>query len=129
MPAERRARVLVVDDQPLVARALTAQLRAMGLASLAVHDGELALAALAVSHFDLVISDVDMRPMTGLQLLAAMDTRGMHVPFMFLTGLARPDVLERARQCRFVRGVAEKPLFGAELAATVRRALVGPIGP
>lgn len=119
-------RILVVDDEPMVARSIALQLRVMGIEAVAVHGGEEALAALVTGSFDLVISDVDMYPMTGLGLLAAMEAQALRVPLVFLSGLPRTEVVAVAQTSALVRGVLQKPLVGPAFFAAIRAALAPP---
>jgi signal transduction histidine kinase/CheY-like chemotaxis protein len=83
-PAERR--VLVVDDEPLVGRALARLLRRRGWsATLAagVHD---ACRALATGTFDLVVSDYSMPDGTGLDVLRCAADAREAVPVILMTG-------------------------------------------
>ena len=62
-------RVLVVDDDPLLSRALAESLRAFGYEAVACTSGREALAALRGATFDLLLSDLVMPEMGGVELL------------------------------------------------------------
>jgi two-component system chemotaxis response regulator CheY len=67
--------VLVVDDSAAIRKILTRVLRQTGMAIQTIHeagDGQEALAQLAQHRVDLVLSDINMPKMDGLQLLAAL---------------------------------------------------------
>jgi two-component system, NtrC family, response regulator AtoC len=70
-PAERKtkARVLVADDEPGVRMALETALRLSGYSVAAAPDGETALAAGRASPFDLLLTDVYMPGISGLDLV------------------------------------------------------------
>ncbi len=63
------ARVLLVDDEMTILMVLQILLESAGHETVACNDGVQALALLGQSHFDLMISDVRMKPVDGLQLL------------------------------------------------------------
>ena len=67
--------VLVVDDSAAIRKILTRVLRQTGMAIQTIHeagDGEEALAVMAQHRIDLVLSDINMPKMDGLQLLASL---------------------------------------------------------
>ena len=120
----RRGRVLVVDDEPLVGRALVRMLSAH-------HDvvartsGESALELLRADRgFDVVLCDLMMPGMTGMQLhdLLAATAPDVAARMVFLTGGAFTDAarefLDRVANPRL-----EKPVDGASLREIVARAV------
>jgi two-component system chemotaxis response regulator CheY len=67
--------VLVVDDSAAIRKILTRVLRQTGMAIQTIHeagDGQEALALMAQHRIDLVLSDINMPKMDGLQLLASL---------------------------------------------------------
>lgn len=68
-PARGPARVLVVDDEPAIARMIDKRLRRDGYTCTVAGSGEEALGHLAAGDFDLVVTDVYMPGMTGLELV------------------------------------------------------------
>jgi len=87
------ARVLVVDDDPSVADAIDRTLRVRGHSTVVVHNGWDAIDAAKTQHPDLVILDIVMPGMDGIQvcrrLRADLDT--VHLPIIFLTARAMID--------------------------------------
>ena len=67
------ALVLIVEDDPLVGRAVAMLLRELGHAHAVVGDGVAALAFLRCESPDLVVLDVRMPGMSGLDVLRGMD--------------------------------------------------------
>jgi two-component system chemotaxis response regulator CheY len=67
--------ILVVDDSAAIRKILTRVLRQTGMAIQTIHeagDGQDALALMAQHRIDLVLSDINMPKMDGLQLLASL---------------------------------------------------------
>ena len=93
----RRPRALVVDDSITSRTLLKGILEAAGLAVTTSVDGSDALAMLDEFEFDIVISDVDMPQMTGLDLTAAIraDQRIADMPVVLVTSLATRQDRER----------------------------------
>ncbi len=68
MPATPSAKVLIVDDEPNIALAIEFLMQQQGYQTQKAHDGRQALAALAHFQPDLIILDVMMPHMDGLEL-------------------------------------------------------------
>ncbi|PYN32937.1 MAG: hypothetical protein DME01_20000 [Candidatus Rokuibacteriota bacterium] len=88
--ARATKRVLIVDDDLSIVRVLQ---DALGLfrhehtyAAQTAADGAEGLAALERGQFDLVLLDMYMPRMTGLELLTEMRRRGLQTPVLMLTG-------------------------------------------
>jgi two-component system response regulator AtoC len=93
-------RMLVVDDEPKMRRVLEFMLRSMGHEFDQASDGKEALAAVESGHFDLVITDLRMPRMDGLELLRELRKRGDDVPVIVLTAYG---TIESAVEARCVR--------------------------
>ena len=65
-----RGHVLVVDDEPVTARAFARMLTAAGYKVATACDGKVAAAALQVDAFDVVVSDLVMPEMDGIEAVA-----------------------------------------------------------
>ncbi len=77
--------LLIAEDDPILAEALVESLRASGYAVDRVADGAEADAALAAMSFDLVILDIGLPRMSGLQVLRRLRARKSTVPVLILT--------------------------------------------
>jgi DNA-binding NtrC family response regulator len=84
--ADPHARILLVEDEVNMARTLAKNLQRAGHhVEHAVH-GEAALERLAAGGFDIVVTDLKMPVMDGMQLLHVMHERGMSAAVVVLTG-------------------------------------------
>lgn len=82
-PEHRRARILVVDDDPVNRALLAHQLEALGYAHVdCASDGLEALNALIRDPYDLVVADLCMPVMDGPALVAALREHGIGVPVL-----------------------------------------------
>ena len=118
------ARVLVVDDDPLVRNTLEAMLFGRGYRVTTLGDPRRFWDVLEESPPDLVLLDVDMPHLTGIDLCRALrtDLRWAGVPVLFLTGHNDPETVERV----FAAGADDyvaKPVIGAELMTRVANRL------
>jgi two-component system response regulator AtoC len=77
--------MLLVDDEPKMRRVLDIMLRSMGHESEQASDGLEALAAIEAGNFDLVLTDLRMPRMDGLEFLRELRKRGEEVPVIVLT--------------------------------------------
>jgi len=82
--------VLVVDDSAAIRKILTRVLRQTGMAIQTIHeagDGQEALTLMAQHRIDLVLSDINMPKMDGLQLLASLKTspQWRNIPVVMIT--------------------------------------------
>jgi CheY-like chemotaxis protein len=96
------ANVLVVDDDDDARRVLHRMLVKLGHQTRIVADGAEALQLLEESRFDLVITDVYMASVDGMELLVRIRQRGLDVPVLAISGggyLAADDLLALARAC------------------------------
>lgn len=112
-------RLLIAEDDPILADGLMHSLRASGHAVDCVADGVSADAALASGAFDLVILDLGMPRMHGLEVLRRMRARKSRVPVLILTAA---DATED-RVCGLDLGADDyltKPFELAELEARMR---------
>ncbi len=88
-------RLLLVEDDPKLSRAVSRGLRAEGYAVDAAADGEDALLQAAVWDYDAVILDLMLPLRDGFEVCRALRERGSWVPILMLT--ARGDVDDRIR--------------------------------
>ena len=82
---KRRGLALIVDDEPNMRRVLAALLKKHGFASIDAADGEAALELLAENEVDVVVSDLKMPRMNGLELLEQARRRFPDVPLILIT--------------------------------------------
>ena len=118
------SRILIVDDDEDVAQAMHALLSEDGYACEHVPSAALALEALDRVSFDLVLSDMQMSGLSGMDLLDRMRASSSRVPLIFLTGFASlKQAVDATKHGAF--DYVSKPLDAETLRATVTRALDG----
>ena len=91
-------RILVAEDDPVCQRILLRQIRGLGCQVDGVLDGRRAVRAFAKQHYDLILMDVRMPVMDGLDAAAAireMEESDRHVPIVAVTANAMPSDRER----------------------------------
>ncbi len=121
-PAKRKARILVVDDDPGLLRLLTIRLRAENYEVEPVENGVLALAAASRFRPDLVISDLRMDQLDGIGLLKELQKRWPGLKVILLTAHGTiPDAVQATQMGAF--GFLTKPVEKQELLDQVNKAL------
>jgi DNA-binding NtrC family response regulator len=114
--------VLIVDDEPVVRDAVSRILREEGLRAVSVPDAEAALAHPALDSCRLVICDVMLPGLSGLEAVAALRRRRPNLPVVMITGYAAAEQEARAAEVGATAFLA-KPFDDVELMTMVRRAM------
>jgi two-component system response regulator QseB len=115
-------RLLLVEDDTMIGEAVRTGLRKQGLAVDWVQDGAAARSALSTESFDLVLLDLGLPKMDGLQVLKWLRGTGSKVPVLILT--ARDSIQDRIRGLDAgADDYIVKPFDFDELAARVRAVL------
>lgn len=121
--ALRDMRILVVEDFATMRRVIRNLLNDLGYASISeAEDGTSALPMLHNQRFDLVITDLLMPEMSGMELLRAMRAdRGLcHIPVLMITADAqREKIIEAARAG--VNAYIVKPFTAAMLESKIKQ--------
>ena len=119
---KRKARILVVDDDPGLLRLLTIRLRAENYDVEAVENGVAAVAAASRFRPDLVITDLRMDQMDGIGLLKELQSRWPGLKVILLTAHGTiPDAVQATQMGAF--GFLTKPVDKQELLDHVQKAL------
>ncbi|WP_163336791.1 sigma-54 dependent transcriptional regulator [Desulfopila sp. IMCC35008] len=82
---KEQQKLLIVDDDPNILEVLDARFSAAGFTVLKADDAESALTFLKSDDVDLVISDIKMPNMSGIQLFTKIQTTAPGLPVIFLT--------------------------------------------
>ncbi len=119
-------RVVLAEDQAMVLGALAALLELEGDIEVVAQapDGEAALAAASELKPDVLVTDIEMPSMTGLELAAEVRRRGLGVKVVILTTFARSGYLRRALDAG-ASGYLLKDAPAGELADALRRVVAG----
>jgi CheY-like chemotaxis protein len=117
-----RKKVLVVDDDPVVARSFDRVLSDKGYAVITASDGPEALKKLADAEYDVVFTDIRMPGMDGIEVAERAKARRPWVPVVIITGYGTQENQARADAA----GVAQflhKPLSPEMIEASASKAL------
>jgi two-component system OmpR family response regulator len=112
-------RILLAEDDSVLADGLTRSLRQSGYATDCVKNGQEADSALSTQEFDLLILDLGLPRMTGLEVLRRLRSRNSRLPVLILT--ANDSVDQRVKGLDLgADDFMAKPFALSELEARVR---------
>lgn len=114
--------VLLVDDDSLILQTYEAALAKLRYRVVKVQDGQAALEALSAWPFDVIVSDINMPGMSGLQLLKALREKKPDVPVILITGAPTYETAVDAVEYGAFRYLT-KPLDALLFRSTVEQAV------
>jgi Response regulator with putative antiterminator output domain len=90
-------RILIAEDDPVIALALTERVRSLGHEPLGpVGDGAQAVAEATATRPDLYLFDIEMPELDGLEAAAELTARGLGRPVVVITGVDDRGLIERS---------------------------------
>ena len=99
MSVDKNMNILVVDDYQTMIRIIRNLLKQLGFNNVdEATDGTAALAKIKEKAYGLIISDWNMEPMTGLDLLKNVRGGGNKVPFIMVTAESKTENVLAARE-------------------------------
>jgi two-component system, chemotaxis family, chemotaxis protein CheY len=125
----KRARVFVVEDEKIMSAFVMGNLRRLGILDLfAFEDGAQALQQVAKLKPDLILTDIHMKPMGGLEFVAELrhlaEPRISQIPVIFLSADSSNATVKEALPLQ-VSGYLVKPPSLQALDAKISHALRG----
>ena len=121
-PGQRKARLLIVDDEPAVRDILSRSLQAGGYECVPAGEVAAALAELETGNIDLVLSDIMMPGRSGIDLLGEVTSRWPDVGVIMLTAVADTSTAIHAMRLGAFDYII-KPFNLEEVQLSVERAL------
>ncbi|MGP1271924.1 MAG: sigma-54-dependent transcriptional regulator [Phycisphaerales bacterium] len=113
--------VLVVDDKEMMRDSVSSTLQRAGFAVQTADGGEAALSSIAAKRPDVVVSDLRMPDLTGIELLARVREIDAELPFLLMTAFGTIETAVEAMKLGAFDYVT-KPFQGDELVIAVKRA-------
>ena len=114
--------ILVIEDEPSVARAVVMVCDEEGMSVTAVESATRALEELRQSRFRLILCDIMMQGMDGFQFLEEMNQRGLGYPVVMMTGYSTMENAVKSLSMGAVDYIP-KPFTADELLTVIRRSL------
>jgi two-component system OmpR family response regulator len=121
---KKRLRILLVEDDNHIGRIIELALPELGIPYefVTVLSAEEGLELWEQQPFDLLLTDYNLRGMTGLKLVEILRERGVKTPIVLVTAYDSADLRKEARALH-IDSYMTKPFFMDELVDTVRRLL------
>ena len=119
--ARPRGHILVVDDESDLLEVLGALLTDAGWQVDTAPDGRAALKLVDANRYEVVLSDIDMPGMNGVELLGEIRARDLDVPVLLITGHPRVDTAVEALERGALRYL-RKPIRERDLTSAVEDA-------
>lgn len=124
MAVDMNMSILVVDDYQTMIRIIKNLLKQLGFSNVdEATDGAAALQKIGAKPYGLIISDWNMEPMTGLDLLKKVRGEGNKVPFIMVTAESKTENVMAAREAG-VNNYIVKP-FNADTLKTKLLSVLG----
>jgi two-component system response regulator (stage 0 sporulation protein F) len=114
--------ILVVDDEPMIRDLLCAQLEGLGHEVATAASGQEGLEYLARTLPALLLLDLYMPDLNGVQTLEQIRRRWPALPVVVVSGAISDDLLQQSRRLG-ISAVLAKPFLRGDLAAVIDRAL------
>jgi len=115
-------KILIVEDEPNVVSVLTRGLNAGGLESSVAPDGIVALEMISAHSFELIVMDIMLPGINGIDLCKHVKTKYPHIPVIMLTALGSTENIVTGLD-NGADDYLVKPFKIAELAARIRTVL------
>lgn len=128
MKARQQPVVLLVEDDLAFRRSVAAYLEDSGFTVLEADDGLAALEILDQRSPDVIISDIRMPRMSGLELLEALQQRPNSAPVIMISGTA-DKVLLAETTLSGAAAYLTKPIADLAMLETIARSLLGELSP
>ena len=123
--SEKQHRILIVDDDENLLKLLCETLETIGYDALTATNGVSAIKLVKTSQVDLVIADISMPEMDGLQLLQHVKEFNPKIPVLLITGVNMNNIKDRVYQYG-ADAFLDKPFRIARIEALLERLLTQP---
>ncbi len=118
---EHKLRIMVIDDEAIVGKRLLLALEHSGYDVEVFVDPKVALARLAEHEFDIVVTDVRMQEVDGIQVLETVTARWPQTKVVMITAYATIEVAREA-QAKGVYDFIPKPFKVSEFLDVIGKA-------
>ncbi len=110
----QKKRILVIEDDAEMRRLLRDFIQEAGYEAQSVENGSAAFIRTARESFDLILTDIRMPGLSGLEILPGLKKLQPHAPIIVITAFGSEEVHQRALE-RGAHAYMEKPIYLDEL--------------
>ena len=118
---DKKLHIMIIDDEPIVGKRLKQALRKFGIDVEVFEDSEVALNRLNDKNFDIVVTDIRMDKVDGIQILEDVLKHSDHTKVIIITGYATIEVAQEALAKGAFDFIA-KPFKPDDLRAVINKA-------
>ncbi len=118
---EKKLQIMIIDDEPIVGKRLKPALTKFGIDVEVFEDSENAVNRLKDKNFDIVVTDIRMDKVDGIQILEHVLKRSDHARVIIITGYATVEVAREALAKGAFDFIA-KPFKPDDLRAVINKA-------
>ena len=118
---EKKLQIMIIDDEPIVGKRLKQALTKFGIDVEVFEDSEIAVNRLKDKNFDIVVTDIRMEKIDGIQILERVLERSDHTRVIIITGYATIEVAQEALAKGAFDFIA-KPFKPNDLRAVINKA-------
>jgi CheY-like chemotaxis protein len=121
-----KSKILLVEDDEKIIKALTIRLKSQGYDVVVAFDAVMATAQAMQHHPDIMLLDISMPGGTGFTVAERLKDSSLttDIPIIFLTASKEPGLRERAKELGAI-GFLEKPFEAQELLVLIQQGLTG----
>lgn len=119
----RPKKVLIVEDEEPVARAIQLKLKSAGIESVIAPDGQEALSQLSRDHFDLITLDLILPKMDGFDVLEEIRKSGNKIPVLVISNLGQEEDVARAKSLGALDYFVKSNMQLAQIVERIRKVL------
>ena len=120
---EPQMTILLVEDDPFERGSISLMLQYEGYDVTAVEDGLFALEQLETGQFDVIVSDLRMPRMTGVELTREIKARGLETEVIIMTAYSGTDHAAEALEAGAYILIEKKQNMDAELKLVIKQAM------
>jgi len=113
-------KILIVDDSETIRQSVASALEAAGFQVVQARDGLEGIERINSEKPAMVILDVNMPRLNGLDMLERLDLKSMNLPVLLLTTEVQPSMIARAKQAG-ARGWMVKPVKLDQLVEAIKK--------
>ncbi len=114
-------KILILDDEELIIRSIARLLEKNGFEVMVAKNGQDAITMVEEENFDLIIADIRMPGINGLEVVKAIQ-KNKKIPTIFITGYADPDIEREAKKTNPI-AYLYKPFDISEIMEKINKAL------
>ena len=118
---EKKLQIMILDDEPIVGKRLKQALTKFGIDVEVFEDSEIAMNRLKDKNFDIVVTDIRMDKVDGIQILERVLKHSDHTRVIIITGYATVELAQEALAKGAFDFIA-KPFKPDDLRAVVNKA-------